>query len=170
MRRIAAAVMSTVLLVAGCSSSGKSPASPGSHDAPARFSATGPIPAGSTITAAVRKAYATLFSNKTTVAQSRDALQHGDVFVATLRQQAGTPHGQQSSASVSKVGLAAPNVAVVRFSITSNGVTALTDVPGKAVLEDGHWKVAATTFCQLLNLEGSAPKACDDPKITALPS
>jgi hypothetical protein len=168
MRRIAAALASTVLLVAGCSSSGKSPA--GSHDAPARFSATGPIPAGSTITAAVRKAYEVVFSSKTSIAQSRDALQHGDVFVPTLREQANTPHGQQSSASVSRVGLVAPNVADVRFSITSNGITALTDVPGKAVLENGRWTVAAATFCQLLDLEGSAPKACDDPKITALPS
>jgi hypothetical protein len=170
MRRIAAAVASTFLLVAGCSSSGKSPASAGSHDAPARFSATGPTPAGSTITAAVRKAYEVAFSSKTSIAQSRDALQHGDVFTATLREQAGSPHGQQSTASVSSVRLASPSVADVRFSITSNGVTALTDVPGKAVREDGRWKVAAATFCQLLDLEGSAPKACDDPKITALPS
>jgi hypothetical protein len=166
MRRIAAAVISAALFVAGCSNSGGTSSPTSSSPA---STGTGP-PADATTTAAVRKAYAVVFSSKTSIAQSRDALQHGGVFVPTLREQANTPHGQQSSASVSSVHLASPNVADVRFSITSNGITALTDVAGKAVREGGRWTVAAATFCQLLDLEGSAPKACDDPKVTALPS
>lgn len=170
MRRVAAAVISAALLAAGCSSSGGADFGTTALASTGASSSEGGRPADAATTAAVSKAYKTVFSSTTSIAQSRDALQHGDVFAATLREQANSPHGQQSSASVASVRLASPSVADVRFSITSNGITALTDVPGKAVREDGQWKVAATTFCQLLNLEGSAPKACDDPKITALPS
>ena len=167
MRRVAAAVISAALLVAGCSSSGS--ATPPTTSASAS-SGGGGRPADAATTDAVRKAYETFFSNKTSVAQSRAALQHGELFTATLREQANSPHGQQSSASVSSVRLVSPDVADVRFSITSNGITALPDARGNAVREDGQWKVATATFCQLLKLQGSAPKACDDPKITALPS
>jgi hypothetical protein len=38
------------------------------------------------------------------------------------------------------------------------------------VRENGKWKVAAQTFCTLLVLEGTAPPACKDPAITALPN
>ena len=170
MRRIAAAAISAALLVAGCSSSGGPEFGTTALASTGASSSEGARPADAATTSAVGKAYKTVFSSRTSVAQSRDALQHGEVFTPTLREQGNSPHGQQSSASVSSVRLVSTDVADVRFSITSNGITALTDVPGKAVREDGQWKVAATTFCQLLSLEGSAPKACDDPKITALPS
>lgn len=97
-------------------------------------------------------------------------LQHGTAFTATLRQQGQSQRAQGSGASVSTVQLVSPNVADVKFSVKSNGVTALSNIPGKAVRENGQWKVAAVTFCQLLKLEGSAPNTCNDPKITALPT
>jgi hypothetical protein len=166
MRRLVAAVTSCVaLVVAGCSSS----AQPAATSTPPASSAAAGRPADPATTAAVRRAYAAFFSSKASLAQSQAALQHGAAFTAAIREQGAGPHGQQSSASVSSVSLSSPDVADVQFSITSNGITALRDVPGKAVRENGTWKVAATTFCQLLSLEGSAPKACDDPSITALP-
>lgn len=161
--------MCTVLLVAGCSSSGGSPAPNTTGTTAAQPGGGTGQPAPPPTAAAIRRAYATFFSSKTSLSQSIVSLQHGTVFTATLRQQGQSQRAQQSSASVSTVQLVSPNVANVRFSVKSNGVTALTNRPGKAVREDGHWKVAAITFCQLLQLEGSAPSACNDPKITALP-
>lgn len=173
MRRVVPiALICAVLVVAGCGSSGGTPAATntqGTSETEPGGGETG-HPAPPPTATAVRRAYSTFFSSKTSLSQSILALQHGTVFTVTLREQGQSQRAQQSGASVSTVQLLSPNVAEVRFSVTSNGVTALTNVPGKAVLENGHWKVAAETFCELLRLEGSAPKACNDPKITALPS
>jgi hypothetical protein len=53
--------------------------------------------------------------------------------------------------------------------VYSNGKPALPGASGLAVRQGGKWKVAAQTFCQLLTLQGDAPHACNDPKITAVP-
>ena len=45
----------------------------------------------------------------------------------------------------------------------------LPDADGYAVRINGSWKVAATTFCSLLTLQGDSAPACKDPSVTALP-
>jgi hypothetical protein len=126
-------------------------------------------PADAATKAAVSGAYATFFNPKTSAARSEAVLQHGASFRKTLAEQAATAQSQNVSATVSKVSRTGPDVAAVTFTLLSGGSPLLTDTPGFAVREGGVWKVAAQTFCGLLQLQGGAPAACKDTSITALP-
>jgi hypothetical protein len=174
--------------VTGCSSSGKkagsastprttAPASSASTSAATSSSAAAaPAPTGTGAPAdagtkaAVAKAYTTFFDPKASAAQSQAALQHGASFAATLEAAAKSSAAQGIAATVSAVNSVSPNVAFVTFSLTSKGSTLLSDTTGYAVRDGGTWKVAAQTFCNLLQLQGTAPAACKDPAITALPA
>jgi hypothetical protein len=172
---LAASVVAASTLAA-CSSG----ASPGQHS-----TATSAQPGGSTGTpgsaasgsgtpadpatkAAVTQAFEVFFSSASSTPQSEAALQNGASFHATLVQQSGSSYASSSSASVQSV-RAAGDVAYVSFTILSNSKPLLAGFSGIAVRQAGTWKVSAQTFCGLLELEGSAPKACNDPSITALP-
>ena len=160
--RLGALVLCLALVVAGCSSSSKHSSSSNSTS-----SAAGTIDAASK--AAITKAYLTFFNPKSPEAESIASLQHGSLFKATIDKQASSSQAQSASAKVSAVRLISPNVAEVTFTIYTGGQAVLPDTKGKAVLEGGKWKLAAETLCALLNLEGTAPAACKDPKVTALP-
>ena len=169
-QRIAVAVLGTAgVALAACSSSsghdaGSSPAL-SSSSVPSSASGT---PADAATRRAVNSAYATFFNTSTSAAASEAALQHGATFRATLAAEA---DGHDNvTAFVSSVRLLRPNVAAVQFTITSGGSPLLSDSPGYAVRENGVWKVAAQTFCGLLQLQGDAPSACQDPSITGLPN
>lgn len=163
-----------VLVLAACSSSGGQgpPSSTGAGSAGGATSSDatgGGPPADAATTRAVRAAYVTFFDSKTSAAASETVLQHGASFAENLAEQAKTANAEAASAKVSAVRLAGRDVADVTYTLTSNGASLLQDVSGKAVREGGRWKVAAKTFCDLLALQGDAPSACKDPKITALP-
>jgi hypothetical protein len=176
-RRSIAALGLVALTLAGCSSSGgsgTSSAPPGGSSSGATTPVAGPpsgsgAPADAATTSAVTKAFATFFSPKSTAAQSQAALQHGSSFTKTLADEAKTSQAQQVSAKVTSVRLLSPNVAAVVYTLSSGGSPLLPDSPGNAVREGGTWKVAAMTFCNLLTLQGTAPAACKDASITALP-
>jgi hypothetical protein len=169
LRSAALLLVMTSVALAACGGSGardtsSSPALPGSSAPP---SASG-TPADAATRAAVNTAYATFFNTQTSAAASESALQHGATFRATLAAEAG---GHDNvTASVSSVRLLRPNVAAVVFTIDSGGSPLLSNSPGYAVRENGRWKVAAQTFCGLLQLQGDAPSACQDPAITGLPN
>jgi hypothetical protein len=175
---LAIAVAAAVAL-AGCSGSaankGTSSSTTGSKPATGSGSSPNSSPSGSgapadaATKAAVSGAYATFFNPKTSAARSEAVLQHGASFRKTLAEQASTAQSQNVSATVSKVSRTGPNVAAVTFTLLSGGSPLLTDTPGFAVREGGAWKVAAQTFCGLLQLQGGAPAACNDTSITALP-
>jgi hypothetical protein len=171
--------VAALLLLAACSSSGS--ASPAGHvpaTPPSTHAATsaphGPAasPSGSPASAATKraigKAYAALFGTTATLKQSLAALQNGSAFRATIVAESKQPAAKGSGAKVTSVSLQGPNVALVHFTVISNGKPIL-PTTGKAVRTGGTWKVAATTFCSLLGLQGTAPKACNNPSITALP-
>jgi hypothetical protein len=177
---LAIAVAAAVAL-SGCSGStakkGTSSSTTGSKPASGSGSSPNSSPSGSgsgtpadaATKAAVSGAYATFFNPKTSAAGSEAVLQHGASFRKTLAEQASTAQSQNVSATVSKVSRTGPNVAAVTFTLLSGGSPLLTDTPGFAVREGGAWKVAAQTFCGLLQLQGGAPAACNDTSITALP-
>jgi hypothetical protein len=102
------------------------------------------------------------------VAQSEGALQHGSAFHATLVEQANGQFSKSSSAKVGAISVSGSR-AYVTFSILSNGKPLLNNFKGYATLEGGKWKVAAITFCTLLQLQGGAPAVCNDPTMTSLP-
>jgi hypothetical protein len=177
-----------VAAVAGCSSSGKAgggstpPHSPISSPAASTTASTSAAPAGaatpsgtgtpadSGTKALVAKAYRTFFDPKAPAATTQAALQHGSSFAATLDAAANSSAAKGIAATVTAVNLINPDLAYVTFTLTNSGSALLTDTPGYAVRENGTWKVAAQTFCNLLQLQKLSPAECKDPAITALPS
>jgi hypothetical protein len=153
----------------GSSGGSSTPAGTIAASGAATPSGTG-TPADNATKALVAKAYTTFFDPKAPAAKSQAALQHGASFAATLEAAANSTAVQGIAATVSAVNSISPNVAYVTFTLTSGGSPLLTDTPGYAVRENGTWKVAAQTFCNLLQLQNAAPAACKDPAITALPS
>ena len=166
LRAVAASCAATgvVLALGACSSSGA--AAPSSSPPPATQSGT---PADQQTVAAISTAFSRLFGSSAPFAKSVASLQHGAAFAATIRRESKNSYAQKSAARVTSVRLLSSDLAAVTFSISSGGQTLLPNSKGNAVKEDGTWKVAARTFCGLLQLQGNAPKACNDPKITALP-
>jgi hypothetical protein len=175
---VMAGVLCAALGMSGCSS-GSDPfegttttqVSPttGSASAPTS-TAHSAAPAPASVRAAVAKAYAEFFGYKTPVAVAEKYLQHGSVFASTLAAQARQGVQQRLTARVSKVVLLSPDAAAVTFTLLGGGKPLLPDSPGNAVREAGTWKVAAKTFCDLVQLQSSAPKQCNDPQLTAVPS
>jgi hypothetical protein len=151
----------------GCSgSSGPNPSSPPPADAGSGRSGT---PADAATRHAVSTAFSTFFSPTSTPAQSEVVLQHGSVFSKTLADEAKSTQAQHVTATVSAVSLTSADVAAVTFTLTSGGSPLVSNTSGYAVREGGSWKVAAQTFCSLLQLEGNAPAACKESSITTLP-
>lgn len=153
--------MATAALVAlcSCSSSGASPSTRASSGTTAD-----PV-----TTKAIMQAYASFFDPKAPIDVTEQYLQHGSELKSALVTQSHNPQAPGLSAWVTKVTLLSPNSAAVRFDLMSNGKPMLPDTPGNAAREDGRWKVAAKTFCSLVQLTGHPPAACSDPKITDLP-
>jgi hypothetical protein len=126
--------------------------------------------ADATTRASIARAYATFFDPNSTDAEAIAALQNGDRLKAAIQEQSQGSDAQQASAKVTSVSLVSSDVATVKFTVFSGGTPLLTGADGNAVRVSGHWQVAAQTFCALLHLQGGAPKACDDPAVTSLPS
>jgi hypothetical protein len=156
------AVLVTALLC-GCSSSGGKPVRPTTSSTPAG------APADAATARAVRSAYAAFFNSTSSIGRSQAALQHGRSFHDALVQQANSPLATDAAVKVTDVRRLGPDLAAVTFTITQKGVPLLAGQVGHAVRDNGHWQVAAETFCTLLTAAGGAPSACSDPKITALP-
>ncbi len=92
------------------------------------------------------------------------------MFKAALLAQANNAQAQGGlTARVTSATLLSPNSASVHFDLLAAGKPLLSDTPGNAARENGRWKVAAKTFCQLIGLAGHPAGPCNDPKITALP-
>jgi hypothetical protein len=153
-------VVVAALIIAGCSSSSSPPAKASSPKVSSAPPAT---------TAAIGRAYAAVFGTESTLGQSVASLQNGPAFRSVIVAESKKPAAKGSGAKVTAASLRSGNVAKVTFTIYSKGAPALPNASGLAVQQDGKWKVAAKTFCNLLSLEGTAPKACSNPKITELP-
>jgi hypothetical protein len=170
-RRRTIAVLIAALLaiaVAGCSGSKeKSGTSSSASNSTARGTGGGFTDAD---VAAIKSAYVKFFNPATSLQESASLLQDGAAFKDALAAQAKTTQAKTASATVSKVTAKTPNTAVVTFTILISGSPVLKDTPGYAVREKGVWKVAGTTFCGLLVLNGGAPAACNTAAATSLPS
>ena len=171
-RAVGYAGVALTLALTGCSSSGNGGNAPtGGGSAPT--GGASPQSSGNTdaaTTRAVTHAYQVFFNGAGTTAQGVATLQHGAQFRSAIAKEEKSNYGKQkSSASVSTVQQTGPHVAKVTFSIKVGDQSMLPNSIGYAVLEDGHWKVAAMTFCSLLTLEGTAPALCNKQSVIALP-
>jgi hypothetical protein len=175
--------LTTVLT--GCSSSGgnltssSAPAtttSPATSSAPASSSPannappTGGAPADAATKTAVTHAFSVFFDTKTSLTASMAVLQHGEKFRQALIAQGKNPAAKGINAKVTAVQLPSAHVAYVTYNLMSGSSPLLSGTHGYAVKDGGKWKVAAATFCGLLQLQNTAPPACNDPTIIALPN
>lgn len=160
----AAVAAAGLMVLAGCSSSG--PAGASSTGA-SRSSGT---PADPATTKAIATAYASFFDPRASIAVTERYLQHGAELKSAVQAQSHNPQASGLSARVTKVTLLSPNSAAVRFDLLSGGKPLLPNTPGNAARENGQWKVAAKTFCDLVRLTGHPPAACSDPNVLALPN
>ena len=66
-------------------------------------------------------------------------------------------------ATVTNVTVNTPTSATVAYNLTSGGKSLLSGQTGKAVYQNGVWKVGDGTLCGLLKLVpgGSVPAACN---------
>jgi hypothetical protein len=165
-----ATILATAIALAGCSSGGSKAGccsdSPPMSSGPSTTASAGGA-ADAATTAAVGTAYTTFFNSKSSAAASEAALQHGSAFRAVLEKESTSKYAQRTSVSVMSVRLVSADVADVAYTLRTNGITLPST--GKAVRENGTWKVAAQTFCGLLALEGQKPKQCTDPNVAGLP-
>lgn len=90
-------------------------------------------------------------------------LQNGAEFAPIIRAVAANPLSKQLSAKVSEVDITGPDTAKVKYTLYLGKTAVLKNKEGTAVRENGTWKVGYESFCQLLALQGAAPKACASP-------
>ncbi|MDR7166353.1 hypothetical protein J2W56_000071 [Nocardia kruczakiae] len=122
--------------------------------------AAGSSAADPATTKAVTDAYVLFFDAEQPADKRAAAVEKGDVFAPVLAAQAGNPQAQGTSATVSKVTTVDAGHADVTYTLLMGGNPVLPDQAGQAVQENGQWKVAATTFCALLKLQGGTAPAC----------
>ena len=144
-------------ILLACAVSGAAAACTGSSSKPE----PSPPPAEETITAA----WTAFFSSDTPVTQRINLLQDGPEFASVIQAQATSPVTSQTSAQVTKVTVISPSEATVIYTLLVPGEFELDNVVGKAVSQDGTWKVGARSFCGLLAVENGGntstlPAAC----------
>jgi hypothetical protein len=121
---------------------------------PSPTSASGPAdPAAAT--AQIKQNWQTFFDPKTTLANKAKYLQNGAALAALLQGFAADPRVGQVAAVVSDVAFTSPTEATVTYSLSLQGTVVEPNATGKAVLQDGTWKVADTTLCGLVALSGN---------------
>jgi hypothetical protein len=126
-------------------------------------SATASEPDGSNAVAAgaaVRAAWGVEFGAATPLATRQDRLQNGALHAADLREEADLARQDGTSIRVSGVQFDTPAHAVVTFDLLLSGQPVVTGAKGEAEYLGRRWKVAETTHCTLLALQGLNPPAC----------
>ncbi|WP_280385513.1 hypothetical protein [Nocardia wallacei] len=145
-------------VVAGCGSDDESP-SPASTSASAA-AGTAAAQADPATTKAVTEVYTAFFNGATPPQQKAAVVQNGEVFRPILEAQAANPQAQGTSVTVAAVEPTDPDHADVTYTLSVGGTPMLPDQTGQAVRENGQWKVATSTFCALLAIQGGTSPAC----------
>ena len=173
-RVILAPVFGLALIAAAsaCSSSGTSsttaPPSPTSSSVPVGS----PTPAGSSAAPAssapanaaaeITANWEKFFDSSTSVAEKAKLLQNGPTFSSAINSFTQLPLANGIGAKVTAVVVNSATSATVSYNIVAGGSTLLANQSGKAVYQDGIWKVGDATLCNLFKLipGGSVPSAC----------
>jgi hypothetical protein len=161
-----------VLSVAACGSSGSggetqphpSTIVPTSS-APAASSSSASAAGGSGASKTIAANWAAFFNAKTPEARRVALLQDGSTFASVIKSQLGSGLAATATAKVTKVAVTSATQASVVYDILISGQTALPNVKGVAVKQDGTWKVGVASLCGLLKLESGGktsglPPAC----------
>jgi hypothetical protein len=115
---------------------------------------------GAAAIAAIKANWEAFFSGSTSAATKISLLQNGQHFASVINAQAGSSLSTSAKATVTSVTISGTNAAV-KYNIGISGAS-LPNVSGKAVYENGVWKVGDVSFCYLLTLEngGTKPAVC----------
>jgi purine-cytosine permease-like protein len=149
--------------VAACSSSGSSSATstpPSSAPASSAPASSASAASSSSAVAQITANWEKFFSSSTPTAQRTTLLQNGSAFGPAI---SGLTHLVSGlGATVTSVTLNSATSATVNYNLTASGSSLLKGQTGKAVYQNGVWKVGDATLCGLLKLVpgGSAPAAC----------
>ncbi|WP_329407874.1 hypothetical protein OG563_37425 [Nocardia vinacea] len=127
---------------------------------PSTAAASAGTPADAATTTAVTDAYIGFFDAATPADQRLARLEKAEAFAPALQAQASSPQGQGTSVTVSSVKLTDPTHAAVTYTLLLGGNPVLPDQAGIAVKEGEQWKIAASTFCSLLTLQGGTASVC----------
>ena len=112
-------------------------------------------------TAAIKTAYTTVFSAGGNFDQKATYIEDGATVEPLLRQLSTTALGKSKiQTTVTKVTFSSHTSANVNFTVTLGGSPF--QLTGKAIYQDGRWKVAKETFCGLASQAtgGKLPAVC----------
>jgi hypothetical protein len=124
-------------------------------------SSSKPAPSPPSAEQTIAADWTAFFSANTPAIQRINLLQDGPEFASIIQAQAISPLTSQ----VTKVTVVSSSQATVIYTIVVPGTFELDNVVGKAVYQNGIWKVGARSFCGLLAVENggetsSLPAAC----------
>ena len=174
-RRVILAPMLGLALIAAasaCSSSGSSATTTPPTSASAPAGSPSAVPASTTAapaTSAPANAAAEItanwekfFDSSTSVAEKAKLLENGGTFSSAIQSLVNLPLASGLGAKVTAVVVNSATTATVSYNIVAGGSTLLANQTGKAVYQDGIWKVGDATLCNLFKLipGGSVPSAC----------
>jgi hypothetical protein len=143
-----ALALSAIFVIAGCSSGssgGSATVGPQATDAASKAAATTQIKAN----------WATFFNSATPQATAVGLLENGATLGPAIKLAARVAKAEKTkeSAVVTKIVFADSTHANIIYNLLGNGgKPLLANSDGKAVLQNGKWKVAQTTFCTLADL------------------
>jgi hypothetical protein len=164
-----ALALALALAVAACSSSSSSSSSSASSSsAPASSAPASSAPASSASGSSAAVAEITAnwekFFNFGTPTSERVALlQNGSAFSSAISALSKIPLASGIGAKVTSVTVNSATSATVTYNLVSGSSTLLSGQTGKAVYEDGTWKVGDASLCGLFKLVpgGTVPAACN---------
>jgi hypothetical protein len=164
-----ALALALALAVAACSSSSSpSSSSASSSSAPASSAPASSAPASSASGSSAAVAEITAnwekFFNFGTPTSERVALlQNGSAFSSAISALSKIPLASGIGAKVTSVTVNSATSATVTYNLVSGSSTLLGGQTGKAVYEDGTWKVGDASLCGLFKLVpgGTVPAACN---------
>jgi len=115
---------------------------------------------GNSTTDQITAAYTNFFTKKGSLAAHVALIEDGAKFKPVIQSFFGNPLAGSARATVSSVRMQGPDKAKVVYTLKIQGFS-LANQTGYAVLQGGKWKVADSTVCGLLSLDGiGAPSVC----------
>lgn len=113
----------------------------------------------------IREAWRTFFDPESSSEDRREVVESGDQNELMIINLFADPLGGKLRAEVTSVTYTSDLNADVAYTLTHEGRQLDTRGPGASVLQDGTWKVALRTVCDLTRHAKDAPKApaCDQP-------
>ena len=104
----------------------------------------------------VAASWVMFFNGAQAVTDRIGLLENGQQYAQRLEALAASPQGSTMSVTIASVTMTSPTTADVKYSLLAGEQTLAPDLTGKAVLQDGDWKVSADSFLAVLTQLGQA--------------